>query len=298
MEDIAIDVRKDESIVLREKIRSYVQLTKPRIAFMLVLTAAAGFYLGSTNFDLLLFLRSILGITLLAFGTAALNQYIERKSDALMQRTASRPLPSGRLTGKEALLFGIVLCTLAELILFISVNTLTGILGLLVIVGYVFLYTPLKRLTTLSTVVGAFPGAMPPLMGWTSAADQISVQAWILFAIIFFWQFPHFLSIAWIYRDEYSKAGIKMLPVVDKNGKLTVRQVIIFTFLLIATSIIPFLLGMTGTLYLITAISFGAYFLYCSLEMARKKSINAARKVLIASVLYLPLIFALMVINH
>lgn len=298
MEDIAIDVRKDESIVLREKIRSYVELTKPRIAFMLVLTAAAGFYLGSTNFDLLLFLRSILGITLLAFGTAALNQYIERKSDALMQRTASRPLPSGRLTGKEALLFGIVLCTLAELILFISVNTLTGILGLLVIVGYVFLYTPLKRLTTLSTVVGAFPGAMPPLMGWTSAADHISVQAWILFAIIFFWQFPHFLSIAWIYRDEYSKAGIKMLPVVDKNGKLTVRQVIIFTFLLIATSIIPFLSGMTGTLYLITAISFGAYFLYCSLEMARKKSINAARKVLIASVLYLPLIFALMVINH
>lgn len=294
---MAIEVNRTRDVAFSDKVKAYFELTKPRIAFMLVLTAAAGFYLGSGQFDLSLFVVSMLGITFLAFGTATLNQFVERESDRLMKRTASRPLPSGRLTAREALIFGIILCILAELILFSFVNFLTGILGILVILGYVLLYTPLKKVTTFSTVIGAFPGAMPPLMGWTAAANEISIHAWILFSIIFFWQFPHFLAIAWMYRDEYEKAGIKMLPVIDKQGKVTILQVLAFTVLLLVTSVVPFFVGMVGSLYLTVSMLLGAYFLYSAIQMARKRTIASARQVLIASVVYLPIVFALIVLD-
>lgn len=216
MENIVTEIQEAKVVNLREKAAAYFELTKPRIAFMLVLTAAAGFYLGSASgFDWGLFINSMVGIALLAFGVATLNQFIERNIDGFMERTAKRPLPSGRLSGAEALVFGVLLCLIAEIYLAFLVNPLTAVLGLTVIIGYVLLYTPLKTRTSASTAIGAFPGAMPPLMGWTAASNEITLGAWILFAMLFLWQFPHFLAIAWMYREQYKKAGILMLPVVE-----------------------------------------------------------------------------------
>ena len=186
---------------------------------MLVLTSAAGFYLGSKgSFDFVLFINSMIGITFLAFGVATLNQFIERRTDALMERTMNRPIPSGKVSPAEALIFGLILTVSAEIYLAFLVNPLTAALGLVVIVGYVLLYTPLKTKTSASTAIGAIPGALPPLMGWTSSANEITLGAWVLFALLFLWQFPHFLAIAWMYKEQYRKAGILMLPVVEKTG--------------------------------------------------------------------------------
>ncbi len=299
MDTVTAEIQETKAISVSEKIAAYFELTKPRIAFMLVLTSAAGFYLGaSQGFDIWLFVNSMAAITLLAFGVATLNQYIERDIDTKMERTAKRPLPSGRVSPIGALIFGITLCVVAEMYLFLAVNTLTAILGLIVIVGYVFLYTPLKTRTTASTAIGALPGAMPPLMGWTSSANGITLEAWFLFAFLFLWQFPHFLAIAWMYKDQYAKAGIKMLPVVEKDGKVTSQQIVIFTILLLPISLAPFFLGLSGVIYLIGAIILGGWFLLASLRTARTKSIAKARKLLLVSVLYLPVIFALMVFNH
>jgi protoheme IX farnesyltransferase len=299
MENIVVDIQTTKAIGLKEKLIAYFELTKPRIAFLLVLIAAAGFYLGSDRgFDWTLFFNSMFGITLLAFGVATLNQFIERDIDGLMERTANRPLPSGRLSAAEALVFGLVLCVFSEIYLVFFVNGLTAILGLFVIIGYVLLYTPLKTRTSASTAIGAFPGALPPLMGFTAASGKITAGAWVLFAILFLWQFPHFLAIAWMYRDQYAKAGILMLPVVEPEGKITARQIVIFTVLLLPVSIAPFFLQFAGFVYLIGAILLGAWFLYTSIQTARTKTIPQARKLLLVSVLYLPLIFALLVFDH
>ncbi len=299
MEIITAEIQQPKAIGVREKLAAYFELTKPRIAFMLILTSAAGFYLGSyQGFNLTLFINSTIGITILAFGVATLNQYIERETDKLMKRTATRPLPTQRITPNEALIFGIVQCAVAELYLFFLVNGLTAFLGLVVIVGYVLLYTPLKTRTTASTAIGALPGALPPLMGWTSAANNITIEAWTLFAILFLWQFPHFLAIATMYKDEYAKAGIKMLPAVEKDGKITARQIVMFTVLLIPVSLAPFFIGLSGIYYLVGASVLGIWFLWVSIETARAKTAEKSRKLLLVSVLYLPIIFALMVFNH
>nr|MDQ3043239.1 heme o synthase [Acidobacteriota bacterium] len=225
--EVITAIEEAKATGLREKLAAYVELTKPRIAFMLVLTSAAGFYLGATKgFDAMLFINSMIGIALLAFGVATLNQVWERKTDALMERTAKRPLPTQKLSTTEALAFGVSLCLVAEIYLFFLVNGLTAILGLVVIVGYVLLYTPLKTRTSASTAIGAIPGAMPPLMGWTASANEISLGAWALFALLFLWQFPHFLAIAWMYKEQYAKAGILMLPVIEPEGKITARQIV------------------------------------------------------------------------
>jgi protoheme IX farnesyltransferase len=293
------EIQATKVIGLREKLAAFLELTKPRIAFMLVLTSAAGFYLGSTgDFNFVLFINSIVGITLLAFGVATLNQFIERRTDALMERTAKRPLVIGSVSAAEALVFGVLLCVVAEIYLAFLVNPLTAFLGVIVIVGYVFLYTPLKTRTSASTAIGALPGALPPLMGWTSAADQITLGAWILFAILFLWQFPHFLAIAWMYRAEYAKAGIKMLPVVEPAGKITARQIVIFTVLLLPVSIMPYVFGVSGVIYLVGACLLGIWFLWASIQAARAKSNEKARTLLLVSVLYLPVLFALMVLDH
>jgi protoheme IX farnesyltransferase len=299
MDAATAEVQESKVISANEKLAAYVELTKPRIAFMLVLTAAAGFYLGAKNdFDLLLFINSIIGISLLAFGVATLNQVWEKRTDALMERTAKRPLPTQKITGTEALIFGILLCVVAEIYLAFLVNDLTALLGLIVIIGYVLLYTPLKTRTSASTAIGAIPGAMPPLMGWTSSANEISLGAWILFAMLFLWQFPHFLAIAWMYREQYAKAGILMLPVVEPEGKITARQIVTFTILLLPISLAPFFIGLAGWIYLVGASLLGIWFLWTSVKTARTKSVENARKLLLVSVLYLPLIFALMVFNH
>ena len=299
MEVITAEIQATKAIGLREKFAAYLELTKPRIAFMLVLTAAAGFYLGApNNFDVILFINSMIGIALLAFGVATLNQVWERKTDALMERTAKRPLVTQKLSFTEALAFGLSLCLVAEIYLAFLVNGLTAILGLTVIVGYVLLYTPLKTRTSASTAIGAIPGAMPPLMGWTASANEISLGAWALFALLFLWQFPHFLAIAWMYKEQYAKAGILMLPVIEPDGKITARQIVIFTVLLLPVSLAPYFLGFAGLIYLVGASLLGLWFLWASIKTARAKSVEQARKLLLVSVLYLPLIFALMVLNH
>lgn len=299
METAAADIGNAEQHSARHRIAAFFELTKPRIAFMLVLTAAAGFYLGTSgSFSLGLFINSMAAITLLAFGVATLNQYLERALDALMERTARRPLPMGKVTAIEALVFGAALCIAAEAYLFFAVNGLTALLGLVVIVGYVFLYTPLKTRTTVSTAIGAIPGAMPPLMGWTAAADEITLGAWILFVLLYLWQFPHFLAIAWLYREQYAKAGIKMLPVVEKAGKITAQQIVLFTVLMLPVSVGPFFVGISGMIFLIGASVLGVWFLIASLLMARDRDSRRARQLLLTSVLYLPLIFGLMVFNH
>lgn len=299
MEVATAEAQETRAIGFREKLAAYVELTKPRIAFMLVLTAAAGFYLGTLgSFDVGLFLNSMIGIALLAFGVATLNQYIERNIDGLMDRTAKRPLPSGKLTGTEALVFGIVMCAVAEIYLFFLVNPLTAVLGLTVIVGYVLAYTPLKTRTSASTAIGALPGAMPPLMGWTAAADNITLGAWALFVLLFLWQFPHFLAIAVMYKEQYAKAGILMLPVVEKDGRITARQIVLFTVMLLPVSLAPFFLGISGWIYLAGAVVLGIWFLASSISAAKAKTPEKARKLLLVSVLYLPAIFALMVIDN
>jgi protoheme IX farnesyltransferase len=215
-----------------------------------------------------------------------------------MERTATRPLPSQTLTLPEALIFGISLCIVAEIYLAFLVNSLTAILGLIVIVGYVLLYTPLKTRTSASTAIGAIPGAIPPLMGWTSSANEITLSAWVLFSILFLWQFPHFLAIACMYREQYAKAGILMLPVVEKDGKLTARQIVIFTIMLLPVSLAPFFIGLAGLFYLLGAIFLGIWFLWASIDAARAKTIEKSRRLLMVSVIYLPILFILMVLNH
>lgn len=281
---------------MREKIAAYIELTKPRIAFLLVLTSAAGFYLGTKGkFDTVLFANSVIAILLLAFGVATLNQVWEHSIDSLMDRTAKRPIPTGRVSATDALVFGLVQCIVAETYLFFAVNPLTALLGLAVIVGYVLVYTPLKTRTSVSTAIGAIPGALPPLMGWTAAANEISIGAWALFVTQFLWQFPHFLAIAWMYRDQYAKAGILMLPVVEPEGKITARQIVMFAFMLVPVSLAPFFFGQDGIIFLVGASILGVWFLFASVRAAISKTNEKAKTLLLVSVIYLPLLFLLMV---
>ena len=284
---------------LRAKVSAYVELTKPRITVLIVLTSAAGFCLGSRGaVDYVLLTHAMIGIALLSSGLATINQFMERDLDALMRRTEKRPLPTGRLLPYEALWFGVALTLTAEVYLASFVNLLTAALGLTIIAGYLLLYTPLKTRTTLSTVVGAFPGAMPPLIGWAAARGQVGIAAWVLFAILFLWQFPHFLAIAWMYREDYGRAGIRMLPVVEPEGRVTGQQIVAFTIMLIPVSLLPALMGISGRAYLVAAIVLGLLFLVTSVRAALSKSNQHARQLLLASVLYLPLLFGVMVLNR
>lgn len=294
--ETTLEINEPKAARLREKALAYIELTKPRIAFMLVLTSAAGFYLGTRGtFDLALFAHSLIAITLLAFGVATLNQYWESETDKLMDRTANRPVPTGKVGGTEALVFGMLQCLIAEIYLFAFVNSLTAILGIVVIVGYVLVYTPLKTRTSASTAIGAIPGALPPLMGWTAAANEISLGAWALFAMQYLWQFPHFFAIAWMYKEEYAKAGILMLPVVEPDGKLTARQIVLFATMLVPVSLAPFFLAFSGTIFLVGASLLGLWFLIASIQSARAKTKEKAKRLLLVSVIYLPLLFILMV---
>jgi protoheme IX farnesyltransferase len=281
------------------RLAAYIELTKPRITTLIVLTSAAGFALASrAAINYLLLAHTLIGIGFLSSGIGTLNQYLERDLDGLMRRTAERPLPSGRLSPFEALWFGISLTLMAEVYLALLVNVLTALLGLTVITGYLFVYTPLKTRTSLSTALGAFPGAMPPLMGWTAARGEIDTAAWVLFAIVFLWQFPHFLSIAWMYREDYGRAGIRMLPVVEPDGRVTGQQIIAYSLMLVPVSLLPALLGISGKVYLAAAALLSLLFLASSVRAALSKSNKDARQLLLASVLYLPLLFGVMVLNR
>jgi heme o synthase len=308
MNSVALEVKENGGIEdsssrilsLREKASALVELTKPRITFLVTAIAAAGFLLATpreANSDFTLLFHALVAIALLSSGVATLNQLIERRQDALMRRTEMRPLPSGRVTAREAFAVGVFLIAIAEIYLAVRVNSLTALLGLSVVVGYVLLYTPLKTKTSLATVIGAFPGAMPPVMGWTAATGTLSIEAWTLFVILFLWQFPHFLAIAWMYREDYRRAGILMLPVVDSEGSATGQQIIAYSLMLLPVSLLPTFLGMSGQIYLVGAVVLGAGFLWSSVRAARTASRVNARRLLLASVLYLPLVFLLMVID-
>jgi protoheme IX farnesyltransferase len=277
-------------------LRNYLELTKPSITWLIMASTAVGYYfgLGSTPVQWLVLVHTLLGTGLLASGTATLNEWYERDADAKMRRTEARPIPSGRVSPRRALAFGIALSVLGYTELLLAVNLPAALLGLATLSIYLFLYTPLKRRTRHATTIGAFPGAMPPLIGYAAAAGALSGRAWALFAILFLWQFPHFLSIAWMYREDYGRAGIKMLPVVEPDGKATARQIVLSALLLIPASLVPSFLHMAGTVYLFGALALGLMFLTAGLRVAFERTRLRARQVLLASVVYLPLLYGLM----
>jgi protoheme IX farnesyltransferase len=276
----------------------FCDLVKARLTFLVVLTTWVGFYIGMRGpMNYWLMLHAVLGTALLACGAAALNQLWEREHDARMRRTETRPLPSGRMQPETVLILGGALSAAGMIYLSIWVNLLTAMLGVLTLGSYLFIYTPLKRVTWLNTAVGAVPGALPPLMGWTAARNEVTGEAWSLFCILFFWQIPHFLAIAWLYRDEYAKAGFVMLPSVDPEGARTSRQAVSHTLGLLMVSLAPFAFRLTGPLYLLGALILGGIFLGTAILFAREMGRPQARRLFFASILYLPLLLGLMVFD-
>ena len=273
----------------------YVSLTKPDVSFLVVMTTLAGYYLGSRGpLDWVRMLHTVFGTTLVAAGTSALNHYIERASDAFMRRTASRPLPTGQLRPRDAAIFGCALVALGTVYLALVAGPLAAGLGLFTSVSYLALYTPLKKRTTLATAIGAIPGAMPPLIGWVAARGSLSKEAWILFAIMVLWQFPHFFAIAWMYREDYARAGIKMLPTVDPQGTRTFRQIIGTAILLLPVSLLPALIGMTGVLYFFSAVVLGFMLIQLCLWASASRTNVRAKWLMHATVLHLPILLGLM----
>jgi protoheme IX farnesyltransferase len=281
------------------KVNDYLALTKPRITWLILMSTAVGFYFGlpflkSAELPRVLF-HLILGTGLIASGTAALNQWWERESDGFMTRTATRPLPSGKIAAANALAFGVMLAVLGYVDLWLGCNFLTANLGLFTLVTYLFMYTPLKRRSPISTTIGAIPGAMAPLIGYAAARGELTKEAWALYAILFVWQFPHFYAIAWMYREEYSRAGIKMLSVVEPDGNSTANRILWTSVLMVPTSLLPVALDMSGSIYLAAALIMGAVLLYTAVQMFRDRSRENARSVLLASVVYLPVLYAVLI---
>jgi heme o synthase len=276
----------------------FVELAKPRITSLVLVTAAVGFAVGSRGgFDGLAFLVFIAGTALLCGGASALNHYLERGTDALMERTRRRPIPAGRLRPDEALVFGLALSA-AGLAVLAFVNPLTLALGALSLLSYVLAYTPLKRVTSLCTVVGAVPGALPPLMGWSASHGSLGAAGWGLFAILFLWQLPHVLAIGWLYREDYARGGFPMLSVTDQDGASTGRQAVLYATALLPVTLAAGMLASAGAGYLWGALILGLGFLGCAAAFAWKRTVGGARRLFLASVLYLPLVLGLMVFDR
>ncbi|HEX5425340.1 MAG TPA: heme o synthase [Candidatus Acidoferrales bacterium] len=277
---------------------SYVVLTKPDVTFLVVITTVAGFYLASPGrIDWLLLLNTLCGTMLVAGGTAALNQYAERDMDAVMRRTAARPLPSGQVQPLEVLAFGVGTIFIGTVWLALDVNGLAAAIAVATSLLYLGTYTPLKKKTPLATAVGAFPGALPPLIGWAAATGSISIGGWLLFAILFFWQFPHFMAIAWMYRQDYARAGIKMLPVVDPKGDATFRQIIWTSIVLVPVSLLPSVLGLTGVSYFFGALALGMMMAQVGLWANRTRTNLRAKWLMHATVAYIPLLLGWMIFD-
>jgi heme o synthase len=280
------------------KASDFFKLTKPKLISLVLFTTLAGFCAGMPRpFPILLLLRTLIGTALIAGGATAFNMYRERNLDALMKRTALRPLAAGRLDLKQALLFTLIISAAGFAFLYIFVNPLTGLLSAAIFAGYVFLYTPLKTKTWLCTFIGAIPGALPVVMGWTAAHSSIASAAWILFGIVFLWQIPHFHAIGWMHRDDYASAGLPVLSVIDVQGNRTSRQILIFMAILIVFTLFPFFTGLSGAFYLAGAIALGTAFLGFAVNFARSRTPGAARMLFVASALYLPALLGLLVIE-
>lgn len=281
-----------------QRVADYMEFIKPRLVVMILITTAAGFYLGAQqSVDWLLCLHTLIGAGLTAAGVLGLNQYLERDVDAQMKRTQERPLPDGRMNPLEALLVGAALTSSGMLYLAFIVNTLSGFVISLIVVSYLFLYTPLKRKTSLCTLIGAVPGALPPVVGWVAARGTLTGEAWVLFAILFFWQLPHSLAIAYIYREDYANAGFRLLPVIHPDGASTCRQIVINCIALLGIGLLPALYNVAGSIYFFTALLSGAVFLGFGIDLARTRSVKAARYLLYASLLYLPVVFITMALD-
>lgn len=281
-----------------KNLRDYISLTKPRLNSLAIVTSLAGFYLGSPrplHWGLLLW--TLLGTTAVAGGCGTLNQWLEAEADSQMARTRKRPLPAGRLKKEQAFWFGTGLSAVGVAILFFLVNDLAALLGLAALVSYIVFYTPLKKITSLCTVVGAIPGAIPPMMGWASAQYRIGPEGWTLFAILFLWQMPHFLSIGWIYRDDYARAGFPMLAVIDPKGESTGLMAVVYAVALLPVSLLPAFFHMTGPVYFWAALVLSSAFLFYSCRMAWHRTLSNARGLFWFSITYLPLLFLAMVLD-
>ena len=279
--------------------KHYIALTKPRITWLILMSTGMGYFFGLTGpVNLWALLHTILGTGLIASGTAALNQWYEREADARMRRTGQRPLPTGQMAPRNAFAFGVLLSVLGFVELGLGVNWLSAGLGLFTLLTYLCLYTPLKQISPVSTTIGAVPGAMPPLIGFAAASGTLTAEAWILYAILFVWQFPHFYAIAWMYREDYERAGIKMLPVVEPDGESTVRQMLFFSALLIPVSLVPRYLDMTGNIYVVGTLIAGIAFVASCVRMSSDRTLLKARSVLLVSVVYLPVLYGLLLLDR
>jgi len=287
-------------IALTEKswIAVYAELFKARLTFLVVLTTLVGFYIASVGpINYLLMLHTVLGTAFVASGASALNQLWERKFDARMRRTQDRPLPSGRMQPQSVLFIGCAGALIGLCYLVLAVNWLTSAIGACSLLTYLFVYTPLKRVTWLNTAVGAIPGGLPPLMGWTAARGHLSIDAWALFGILAIWQLPHFMAIAWMYRDEYARAGFKMLPVLEPDGQRTGSQAVSHTLALVPVSLCPSLVSLTGWIYFVGALVLGLIFIWSAVQFSRQLTLLRARQLFYVSILYLPLLLGLMVLD-
>jgi protoheme IX farnesyltransferase len=275
----------------------FVSLTKPRLNLLVVATSAAGYYLGAVaRPDLIAMAEAVAGTAMVAGGAAALNQVYERDTDALMRRTRNRPLPDARLTTGEATLFGLALAGAGLALLAVCANLLAALLALTTLLTYVLWYTPLKRRSPAATLVGAIPGALPPLIGWAASRGDVSVGGLALFAIVFLWQIPHFMAIAWLYREDYGRAGFPMLPVIDPTGDRVGLQAVIYAVLLVPASVIPTLVGLSGVAYLVFAVLSGLALVALAIRFAATRREPAARALFIGSITYLPLLWVAMIL--
>jgi len=275
-----------------------MMLTKVRLSLMVLMTTFVGFFLGARGpLNWILFFNTFLGTSCAAFGAAVLNQYLEINTDSLMRRTQNRPLPARRFDPGTALILGVGLSAAGSLYLWLLVNPLTSVLGIITLVAYLFLYTPLKRKTYLCTYVGAIPGAIPPMMGWTAARGSLGPEAWVLFSILVLWQMPHFFAIAWLYREDFERAALPMLPVVDKKGIKLGATILVFNVLLTWLTTLPTVMGLAGTLYMVSALVLGSIFLVAGMWFSFEKNEKTARILFFVSILYLPALLAMMVIN-
>jgi protoheme IX farnesyltransferase len=279
--------------------KDYLELTKPRITLLILVCTAVGYWFGcGVSFHWRVLAHALLGTALLASGTSALNQWYEVDSDAKMRRTRGRPLPAGRIKRTHGLIFGLLVSAAGFADLWCGTNRLAAALGLFTLLSYLLVYTPLKQRSPACTTVGAIPGAMPPLIGYAAAGHGIDAGAVALFLILFVWQFPHFDAIAWMYRDDYARGGIRMLPVIEPDGESTARRILLCSFLLIPISLTPFFLGMTGALYTAAAIAAGLGVLYFGARLGRERSLPRARALLLATVFYLPALLCVMVLDR
>lgn len=292
---ITIDVEKTAAW---QHVMDYLALLKPRMVVMILAVTMAGFYMGSTGTPhWARLLHLLLGVALAAGGTLALNQYIERQEDALMPRTQSRPLPDGRLQPLAAFWFGLILTLVGLVYLGLTVNLFAGLVTAVTTCSYLFWYTPLKRKTSLCSFVGAIPGALPPVTGWVAARAAFDSEVWVLFAIIFLWQLPHSLAIAWLYREEYARAGFRLLPVLYPDGHSTARQIVTNCLALLAVGLLPTVIGLTGPVYFVAMCILGLGLLGFGIDVALSRTAAAARRLVLASLVYLPLTFLLMVLD-